>query len=369
MTNSATHRPVIAIAEAELLREARRIVRQEADALLKLADNLDSSLSDAVRLIRATSGSVVVTGVGKAGLIGQKIVATLASTGTRARFLHPTEALHGDLGCVANGDVVLAFSNSGESEEIVRLMPALRRLDIPVIAITRDRDNPLARQSEIVIAIGRHREAGSLGLAPTCTTTAMLAAGDALALVLSQSRGFTARDFAIFHPAGSLGRQLTPVSEVMRTGEQLRIASEHETVRQVMISHSRPGRRTGAVILTSTTGCLTGLFTDSDLARLFENRRDEQLDQPIRNVMTVNPITVSELAMLPIAIHLMSERKLSELPVINEQRNPVGMLDITDVLQSMDHAERTEPATGLRCIAKPDGAVDQPRPQRNADVA
>lgn len=353
MADNPGVRSVISWTDVEQLREARRIIRQEADVLGHLSENLDPNFCEAIRLIRHLRGSVIVTGVGKAGLIARKTVATLASTGTPARFLHPTEALHGDLGCVAAGDIVLAFSNSGESEEVLRLLPTLRRLRIPIISLTRDADNPLARCSDVVIRLGRYQEAGELGLAPTCTTTAMLALGDALALVLSQVRGFTARDFAVFHPAGSLGRQLTPVSDVMRTGEQLRVASESETVREVMISHSRPGRRTGAVILTSADGVLTGLFTDSDLARLFEQRRDEQLDQPIRLVMTVNPITINPTALLPEAIRLMSERKLSELPVISEQRIPVGMLDITDVLQTMETTDAAPARAGLRYVPHP----------------
>ena len=340
MSAAQPARAVIAFGDVEQLREARRIIRQEADALVRLADSLDPAFCDAVRAIRAATGCVIVTGVGKAGLIGQKIVATLASTGTRAHFLHPTEARHGDLGCVGPEDVALLLSNSGETEELIALIPSLKTLRVPVIAVTRDSDNSLARQADVVVRVGRHQEAGELGLAPSCSTTAMLAIGDALALIISQLKGFTARDFAVFHPAGSLGRQLCPVRDMMRTGKQLRVALEDETVRQVMVFHSHPGRRTGAVILTNATGRLTGLFTDSDLARMFENRRDEQLDQPIRDVMTRNPITLTPDVLLPEAIHVMSERKLSEVPVIDKDRIPVGMLDITDVLQKVDFADQ-----------------------------
>jgi len=339
MTQNPSQRAVISFGDPEQLREARRIIRQEAETLGRVAEGLDATFCDAVRLIQDITGCVIVTGVGKAGLIGQKLVATFASTGTRAHFLHPTEARHGDIGCISPADAVLALSNSGESEELLSLLPTLRQLRVPVIAVTRDDENSLARQADVVICFGKHPEAGGLGLAPSCSTTAMLALGDALALVLSQMKGFTARDFAIFHPAGSLGRQLCPVRDVMRSGSQLRIASENETVREVMICHSRPGRRTGAVLLTSDTGRLTGIFTDSDLARLFENRRDEQLDQPILHVMTSNPITLGPDVLLPDAIHLMSERKLSEVPVIDSQRIPIGMLDITDVLQRVDRTE------------------------------
>ncbi|MBL8812687.1 MAG: KpsF/GutQ family sugar-phosphate isomerase [Planctomycetaceae bacterium] len=345
MSHSLPHRAIVTQAEVELLREARRVIRQEADALIAMAEQLSSGFCEAVELIQNCRGSLIVTGVGKAGLIGQKLVATFASTGTKSYFLHPTEARHGDLGCVGRDDVVLALSNSGESEEILSLLPAFQQWQIPVIALTRDDQNRLARGATVVVCIGRHKEAGDLGLAPSCSTTAMLAMGDALALVLSRSRGFTSRDFAAFHPAGSLGRQLCPVREVMRRGSQLRIASETETVREVMIHHSRPGRRTGAVILTNSDGRLTGLFTDSDLARLFEQRRDEMLDQPISLVMTRNPITTSPHVLLPEVIHLMSERKLSEVPVIDGDRMPVGMLDITDVLQHVEPVESAAATT------------------------
>jgi arabinose-5-phosphate isomerase len=340
MSQTPSSRAVISFGDVEQLREARRIIRQEADTLCRLADGLDPNFCDAVRMIRDLQGCVIVTGVGKAGLIGQKIVATMASTGTRAHFMHPTEARHGDLGCIGSNDLIIAISNSGESEELVSLLPVLRGLKVPLIAITRDENNSLARRADVVIRFGKHSEAGELALAPSCSTAAMLAMGDALALVVSQLRGFTARDFARFHPAGSLGRQLCPVRDVMRCGDQLRVASQDETVRTVMIRHSKPGRRTGAVLLTDETGRLTGIFTDSDLARLFENRRDEQLDQPIRMVMTCNPITIFPDVLLPEAIHRLSERKLSELPVIDNDRYPIGMLDITDVLQQVDMADR-----------------------------
>lgn len=357
MPDNKRARTIRAYTEVEQLAEARRIVRQEADVLVRLADQLDENFCAALRLISAAGGCVVVTGVGKAGLIGQKVVATLASTGTRARFLHPTEALHGDLGCLSSGDVVVAFSNSGETEEVVRLIPSLQQLRIPLIAVSRDRDNSLSRQADVVVAFGSHREAGLLGLAPSCTTTAMLAVGDAMALVLSQLRGFTAQDFAVFHPAGNLGRELTPVRNVMRTGEQLRLASESATVRQIMIGQSRPGRRSGAVLLTAASGVLSGLFTDSDLARLLENRRDEQLDQPIAQVMTRNPITLGPDALLPTAVELMSERKVSEVPVIDDHRRPVGILDITDVLQRVSQTQQQQILGRLRIVDAPSEAA------------
>lgn len=335
---SADHPDILPSAALALLREAGDVIRQEAAALQTMADHLDASFCDAVRLIERCPGCVIVTGVGKAGLIGQKIVATLASTGTRASFLHPTEAVHGDLGCVGPDDVVLALSNSGASDEILRLLPVLQRLEVPVVAITRDHSTPLARAAAVTLAIGQHAEAGTLRLAPTTSTTAMLAMGDALSLVLSSQRGFTESDFALFHPAGSLGRKLQPVHEIMRTDQDLRVALDTEPVRQVMIELSRPGRRTGAVVLTNPAGQLTGLFTDSDLARLFEQRREQQIDEPIAAVMTVNPTTISPDALLPEAVQLLSERKISELPVVDDQQRPVGLVDITDLMDCLSLA-------------------------------
>ena len=324
--------------DADQLLEARRIILAEADALRAMAGELDACFCDSVRLLREVRGVVITTGVGKAGLIARKISATLSSTGTRSYFLHPTEARHGDLGCVSGDDVVLALSNSGESEELTGLLPTLRELRIPVIVITSGGDSTLARAATCLLRIGKHSEAGVLGLAPSCSTTAMLAMGDALALVVSQLKGFSASDFSVFHPAGSLGRKLRTVAEVMRQGSAVRVAEESATVREVMVQLGRPGRRTGAVMLVDEASRLSGVFTDSDLARLFENHRDFQLDLPIEQVMTRSPITVRAEVLLSEAIELMSDRKLSELPVIDELGSPCGMLDITDVLQHVETA-------------------------------
>lgn len=323
---------VIPANRLQLLREARGIIHDEATALLALESTLGAEFCDAVRAVCDCSGSVMVTGVGKAGLIGQKIVATLSSTGTRSHFLHPTEAVHGDLGCLDSRDVLLVLSNSGESEEIVRLLPILQRLGTRIIAITKNTENSLSAVAEITIPFGNHHEAGTLKLAPSTSTTVMLALGDALALVVSGLKGFTRQQFAQFHPAGSLGQQLKPVREVMRSGDGMRIAVDSRTVRDVMVSLCQPGRRSGAVILTDRTGRLSGIFTDSDLARLLEQRREDQIDRPIAEVMTVNPTTIRDDVVLSQAVELMSALKLSELPVTDARSCPVGVLDITDVL-------------------------------------
>lgn len=321
----------------EQLRVGREIVRREAEALQNLAARLDASFCAGVDLLLNCQGSVIVTGMGKAGLIGTKIAATLSSTGTRAHFLHPAEAVHGDLGCLHASDVLLALSNSGETEEISQILPTVARLGVPIVAISSSDHNTLAAHADVTITYGRVREACAWGLAPSTSTTAMLAVGDALALVVSQARGFTPEKFAVFHPAGSLGRQLKTVAELMRPLEQLRMAHVGTSVREVFATAARDGRRSGAILLTDDEHRLAGLFTDSDLARLLEQRRDDAFDRPIADVMTADPLTVRPQSTFAQVVDLLSERKISEVPVIDEDGRPVGLIDITDVIGWMPH--------------------------------
>lgn len=331
----ATATAVVPFSQFEQLRVARGVILQEGHCLQELARRLDTSFCAAVELIAACRGCVIVTGVGKAGLIAKKLVATFCSTGTRSFFLHPTEAFHGDLGCLGRDDVLLAFSNSGESEEVVRLLPSLRQAEVPVVAITAGTHSTLGSQAEVTLCLGQLTEAGLHGLPPTTSTTAMLALGDALAVVVAETRGFTPQQFGRLHPGGSLGRRLSSVQDVMRKGSELRVARQSATVREVLTTLCRPGRRTGAVMLVDTDGRLSGLFTDSDLARLLEQRRDGQLDRPIAEVMTTGPITLSDSAILSEAVQILSQRHLSELPVVDEEGRPAGLLDITDVIGLM----------------------------------
>jgi arabinose-5-phosphate isomerase len=310
----------------------RQIVRDEASALSDVAKLLDDNFVDVVRRIALCQGHVVVLGMGKAGLVGQKIAATLCSTGSRSHFLHPAEALHGDLGRVARGDIALVFSHSGTTEEIVCLVPLLKRLGVSVVAITANLDSPLGRSADTVLTLGQLREAGPLGLAPSTSTTAMMALGDALALVASHVRGFDAADFAHFHPGGNLGRLLTRVEDAMRPLHRCRVGNESQTVRQVLVQVGRPGRRTGAIMLTNDEGVLTGLFTDSDLARLFEHRRDRDIDKTIGSVMTRSPTTIALDALLSEAVQVFAQRRISELPVVASDGCPRGLVDITDVV-------------------------------------
>jgi arabinose-5-phosphate isomerase len=316
----------------EQIRYAREIVELEGEALATLATRIDAQFPRAVELLYGCAGSVVTSGMGKAGLIAQKVAATLSSTGTRSHFLHPGEAVHGDLGRIHRDDVIVIFSQSGETEEVVRILPSLAAFGVSVVAICARRTSTLGKAAAVTLELGPLQEACSLGLAPSTSTTAMLAIGDALALVTSRMRDFRREDFARFHPAGNLGRQLTKVDDVMRPLAECRVAIESQTVRQVFVEHSRSGRRTGAIMLTDASGKLVGLFTDSDLARLFEHKRDAALDRPIHEVMTPDPLRVPQGAMALDAIAILGERKISELPVVDYQLRPVGMIDVTDVV-------------------------------------
>jgi arabinose-5-phosphate isomerase len=317
--------------EVEGLSFAREVLRIEAEAIERVRDRLDETIARAADLIYRSSGSVIVTGMGKAGLVGQKLAATLASTGTRAFPLHPAEAVHGDLGRIRADDIVIALSQSGETEEVLRLIPALHRLGALLIAITERAGSSLGRAADLCVALGPIEEACPLGLAPSASTTVLMAVGDALALLVSQMRDFSAADFARFHPAGSLGRKLTRVEEAMRTGGMIRKAHTDETVRSVFIRHAGPRRRSGAVLITNDNSVLLGIFTDSDLARLFEKRREADFDRPIGDVMTANPYTIHVGATLADAIELMKAHKISELPVV-DRGHLVGLIDVTDLI-------------------------------------
>lgn len=317
----------------EQYRLAREILRAEGSTLLHLAERLDKvAFCEAVETIHQAPGAVIVSGMGKAGLVGQKIAATLASTGTRSHYVHPAEAVHGDLGRIHRGDVLLILSYSGETEEITRLLPMLRHLQTSIIAITGKPNSTLAKAATVVLDLGPIREACPLGLAPSTSTTAMLAIGDALALVASRMRDFGPEDFARFHPAGSLGRKLAKVEDVMRPLDECRVAHESLSVREVFVQLSRPGRRTGAIMITDDAGALSGIFTDSDLAKLLEHKRDAAIDGPIGDVMTRRPQRLTLGAALTEALDILSLRKISELPIVDRTDCPTGMIDITDVV-------------------------------------
>ena len=320
----------------EQLRLGRRIIQAEGDALLTLAERLGGTFCQAIDLMRRCTGSVLVSGMGKAGLVGQKIAATLASTGTRAHFLHPGEAMHGDLGRIHRDDVVLMLSQSGETAEILRLLPPLAQLGVAMIAVTADSDSTLGAAAAVTIELGDLKEACPLRLAPSTSTTAMLALGDALALVTSRLSGVPDRGFRPL-PSGagvSVRRSGTRRGSHASARSECRVALGRsiEYPPDLRRALGRPGRRTGAIMLTDEQGVLSGVFTDSDLARLFEEDRDDALSAAIGDVMTASPTVVTVGTMLPAAVDILASRKISELPVVDAAGRPAGMIDITDVL-------------------------------------
>lgn len=324
--------PTNRISSDAIIEQGLEVLRSEIAALTELADLIDGRFSTAVEALLGCQGNVVISGIGKAGIVGQKLSATLSSTGTPSHFLHPSEAVHGDLGMLRPTDVVIVLSFSGETEEIVRLLPMLVAATSKTIAITGNDSNTLARAVDIVLPIGKPPEACHLGMAPSSSTTAMLALGDALALSASQIRGFTKPQFAAFHPAGNLGKQMLSATEIMRPLEQCRVALESHTIREALVHVSRPGRRTGAIMLTNLAGQLTGIFTDSDLARLLESAEIDQLNQPMNSVMTREFQTACQDDRYPTAVRLLTEHKISELPVVDDDGKPLGIIDITDVV-------------------------------------
>src|SRR5262245_39808339 len=321
-----------ALARFDRLACARRTLAIESAALEAVAGRLGEGFEQVADSLFQCRGRVAVAGVGKSADVGQKLVGTFNSTGTRAYLLDATRAVHGDLGAVHPDDVALLLSHSGESEELLRLVGPLRKLASALSAITGSAESTLARVADAAIVYGPVREACPLALAPSTSTTVMLALGDALAFTLLEQRQFTAEEFARYHPAGSLGRKLASVGESMRRGAELRIAPASETVRAVFARVRHEGRRTGAIMLVDADGRLAGLFTDSDLARLFENRQEETLDARISGVMTRTPVVVSPESRVTVALDVLRARKFSELPVVDADGRPVGMLDITDLI-------------------------------------
>jgi len=318
----------------EILDFARQVIDTEASAVRQMADALGEAFVRAVRMTLDCRGAVVTAGVGKAGIIAQKMAATLASTGTPSHPLSAADAVHGDVGAIRSGDIVVILSASGESDEILRLASLVNKLGHPIIAITSSSKNSLGAIAQVVLEMGKITEACPLGLAPSASTTAMLALCDALALTVMKVREFSPDDFAMFHPAGQLGRKLIKVKEAMtfRRGENLPVSSDKLTVRQVIHDSSSIKRRPGAVILISEDGKLSGIFTDADLRRLLTDNNADILDQPIARVMTRKPRRVSGDSPASEAMAIMHATRFDELPVVDENDEPVGMIDVQDLV-------------------------------------
>ncbi len=307
----------------------RMVLETEARAIGSL--RLDESFASAVQWILSCKGQVVLTGIGKPGFVAQKISATLASTGTHSIYLHPAEAAHGDLGRVSRSDVVVALSNSGESEEILRLLPAVKRIGARVVAVTRDLENPLARAADLVLAIGDVEEACPMGLAPTTSTAALLAVGDAIAMAVLENRPFGREEYALYHPGGKLGRHLMKVHELMRTGEANPLVRAAAPLRQaVAVMTCTPGRP-GAATVVDGRGRLLGVFTDGDLRRMVEQERVD-FAAPVSTVMTRNPRTVRPEDRLVDAARVLREARIDQVPVVDGSGKAVGLLDVQDLL-------------------------------------
>lgn len=317
-------------AEHDFLEWAREAMQTEADAVREVARSLDGSFARAAQALLDCRGRVVVMGMGKSGHIGGKIAATLASTGTPAFFVHPAEAAHGDLGMVCDGDAVLALSNSGESDEIIALLPALKRKNIVLAAITSHLQSTLARHADIHITAAVSREACPLGLAPTSSTTAVLALGDALAVALLNARSFTRGDFALSHPAGSLGRRLLlTVADVMHSGDALPAVAEGTPLKTAVVAMSE--KSLGMLAVIDKQGSLKGIFTDGDLRRLLETR-DSLAGLTVDEIMKPNPVTIAPDKLAAEAAKLMQQKRIGGL-LVSEQGRLVGALNMHDLLR------------------------------------
>jgi arabinose-5-phosphate isomerase len=313
-----------------ILELAREVLIIEAEGIAQLVQKLDKSFVKAVDLVYKARGRVILTGVGKSGIVARKLVATFNSTGTRALFLHPVEAMHGDLGMVSKDDVVLALSNSGETQELTILLPSLQRLGAPLIALTGRPDSTLGRASKVVIDTGVPREACPLGLAPTASTTAMLAMGDALAVVLLTKRGFQASDFQRFHPGGSLGARLNlAIREVMLTGESIPRSRPDEPLAQAI--REMGAKKLGATLVVAEGDILTGIVTDGDLRRALA-LPGQILDRRVSEVMTRQPQAVGPDTLASQALELMEQKAIMVLPVVDRDGKVQGIVHLHDLL-------------------------------------
>ncbi|MEM8885376.1 MAG: KpsF/GutQ family sugar-phosphate isomerase [Planctomycetota bacterium] len=317
----------------ESIEYAQEVLRLEAAAVLMQRDLIGESFTKAVDLVLACEGDVVVTGMGKSGLIAQKISATLASTGTRSFFLHPAEAVHGDLGRVTGRDLVLALSNSGSANEIRNLIPSLKRIGATLVGITAKEDSSLGRHSDCLLLLPGAPEACPVGLAPTTSTTAQLALGDALAMAVAKRREFTREEYALYHPGGALGRSLLRVHELLGENGARNAAPSGTETRQALVDAGGMGRRPGALPIVDDDGKLLGLFTDGDIRRRVLGDPGF-LDKPIDEVMTAGPLTVKTEDLAAVAWRLMKEHNFDELPVVDEQGRFRGLLDVQDLLRA-----------------------------------
>ncbi|MFH1996415.1 MAG: KpsF/GutQ family sugar-phosphate isomerase [Candidatus Omnitrophota bacterium] len=311
---------------------AKRVLRIERDAISALIERIDGRFERAVDAIYRIKGRVIVTGMGKPGFIAQKISATLSSTGTPSLYLHPAEALHGDLGRVTKEDCIIALSNSGETEEVVRLIPIIKKIGAMLVAMVGNTGSTLAKNSDFVLDASVRKEACPLGLAPTTSTTVMLSLGDALSITLLEKKGFKRMDFALYHPGGILGKRLIlKVGDIMRSGRDNPIVRENTPVKDVLIAITKA--RAGSAVVVDSKRRVTGLFTDGDLRRHLEEDAD-LLKRKVKDVMTKRPLVVDREKLAAEALQIIRSKKIDELPVVDSRGRPVGLLDVQDILKA-----------------------------------
>ncbi len=320
--------------EDVMLEQARQVLRMEAEAVLEQVERIDEHFKAAVEMIMACPGRPVITGMGKSGIIGRKMAATLASTGTPSFYLHPAEGIHGDLGMVTEGDVVIALSNSGETGEVLHILPSLRRIGAKLIAMVGNPNSTLAKNSDIVLNVGVTREACPLGLAPTSSTTAALAYGDALALALLSKRKFTASQFAVFHPGGSLGRKLLlTVEDIMHSGTENPLVKADISVQDALFVITDKGL--GAVSVVDDDNKMLGVLTDGDIRRGLSKGVDF-LKRPVTELMTASPKTITKEKLAAQALHIMESNRpkpITVLPVVDAENHVIGLLHMTDLVR------------------------------------
>ncbi|MDC5328871.1 KpsF/GutQ family sugar-phosphate isomerase [Acinetobacter baumannii] len=308
-------------------------LRIEQQAIDVLATQIDDRFNRACEILLQCKGRVVITGMGKSGHIGRKMAATFASTGTPSFFMHPGEAGHGDLGMLVRGDVLIAISNSGKSDEIMMLMPLIKHLGVPLITISRDDKGPMPQNADIALTLGESDEACPLGLAPTSSTTATLVLGDALAVALLEARGFTADDFARSHPAGALGKRLLlHVKHLMHTGDELPKVSPNTPMNQVLYEISN--KRLGLTTIVDEQEHLLGIFTDGDLRRLIDKQQGFDVNLPVSEVMTKKPSTISQEARAVEALQQLNQKKISQFVVVDDQNKVIGVISMHDLIQA-----------------------------------
>lgn len=312
---------------------ARQVIRAEAEAIDSVTPIVDASFARAADMIYNCTGSCIVSGIGKAGIIGQKISATLASTGTPSHFLHPAEAVHGDLGRLRNSDIVIVLSYGGETDEVTRLINLVKQLEIKLIAITGDSDSTLSKHADVVLCMGQINEACPLGVAPSVSTTCMLAIGDALAFTVMKARNFSVEDYVRFHPGGSLGAKLMTVEQSMmfRPGEKLPLAQSTDTVGQ-LLEKTSDVKRHGAVMVVDKEGRLAGIITDADLRRLVTQQGQEAFECKASDVMTVGCKRIRADALASEATAIFHKYRIDDLPVVDAENRPVGLIDVQDIV-------------------------------------